>query len=89
MLMPGARLYGLVPGIAVVSQIFLYCLFFRSYLGCLQGGGDNPSFRSRSVATPLPPAPYSRTPMLLLTLTSVKYDAVSYGLSLFFCIFVH
>lgn len=52
--MPGARLCGLVPGIAVVSQIFLYCLFFRSYLGCLQGGGDYPSFRSRTVAPSFP-----------------------------------
>lgn len=38
---------------------------------------------------PLSLALYSRAPMLLLTLTCVKYDAVSYGLSLFFCIFVH
>lgn len=87
--MPGTRLCGLVSGIAVLSQIFLYFLFFKSYLGCLQGGGVNPSFRSRTVAPSLSLALYSRSPMLLLTLTCVKYDAVSYGLSLFFCIFVH
>ena len=86
--MPGTRLYGLVPGIAVVSQIFLSCLFFKSYLGVCKV--DELILRFVfALSPPLALAHYSRSPMLLLTLTCVKYDAVSYGLSLFFCIFVH